>query len=196
MCFPLRENVSCVVFGSETIRESDSNMIKVVKGGINPWSVLWNLTFFTWLNNDAIASRAKGRVCCSSLLWPAPDLQIWKRLKGNGWHLRAHCSNSLWETQKFTESFTLVELSFQQNTSGAIIHFLEKAETCWLLGLLLFSHQTHQFIVWENWLGHYFLYSNNPNSNPTKAHKIWSWTLFEARKGGGARQIWNKGLFI
>lgn len=86
--FSIVGDILCVVFGTETIRESDSNMIKVVKGGFNPRSVLWNLTFFTWLNNDAITRRAKGRVCFSSLLWPVADLKIWKRLKKNGWHLK------------------------------------------------------------------------------------------------------------
>lgn len=37
--FFIAENVLCVVFGSETLRESDSNVIKVVIGGFNPWSV-------------------------------------------------------------------------------------------------------------------------------------------------------------
>lgn len=37
--FFIAENVLCVVFGSETLKESDSNVIKVVIGGFNPWSV-------------------------------------------------------------------------------------------------------------------------------------------------------------
>ena len=38
--FPIAENVVCVVFGSGTIGESDSNMIKVVNGGFNPVELL------------------------------------------------------------------------------------------------------------------------------------------------------------
>lgn len=68
--FSIFWDVLHVVFGSRTIRESDSNTIKVVKGGLNLWSILWNLTFFAPLNNDAITRKAKGRALFSSLFWP------------------------------------------------------------------------------------------------------------------------------
>lgn len=81
----------CVVFGPGTSGESDSSMMKVVKGGFNPWSVLWSLTFFTWLNNDAIPAGSKGGMRASV---PRYDLYLTYKYgnhyveKNNGWHLQ------------------------------------------------------------------------------------------------------------
>lgn len=59
--FSIVENVLCIVFGSNAITESDSNMIKVVK------EPLERLIFLTCLNNDVITRTGKVSVRFGSL---------------------------------------------------------------------------------------------------------------------------------